>query len=512
MRISRLRTITLLVSFGLPGQTPPPKPSTDIALTDEKPVVTEHQIQLPGRLLRYKASTGMMPLKTENGDIEANLFYVAYTAEPATARRPLTICFNGGPGAGSLWLHLGAIGPKRVRMKDDGSLPPPPYELPDNEQTWLEQSDLVFVDPVGTGYSRAKNPETGKKFWGVRGDIESVGQFVRLFLTRFERWDSPLFLAGESYGTTRAAGLSQYLADHGIALNGVILISTVLNFQTVRFAPGNDTPYPLYLPTYTATAWYHKKLPGDLQADLRKAIEEARQFAGGAYVQALHKGDQLAAAERDGVVKKLARLTGLSEAYLKRADLRPEIMRFCKELLRSEGKTVGRLDSRITGIAPPDTAEQPEFDPSMTAIRPPYTAMMNSYSRGQLKFTIDREYYSLGGGIGAPWSFDLQGGQGFADTAVNLKNAMAKNPHMKVFIGSGFYDLATPFYAAEYTINHLGLDPALRANIRWAEYEAGHMMYVHVPSLSKLKRDIEGFYRFALPAAPGSLPTGSGNR
>ena len=490
------------------AQTPPPaaapKETANIPLVDEKPVVTSHRIEVRGRTIRYQASTGMMPMRTESGDLEANMFFVAYTLDPLgpAAGRPLTFCFNGGPGAGSLWLHLGAIGPKRARMNDDGSLPPPPYRLEDNEATWLDKSDIVFIDPVGTGYSRAKNAETGRKFWGLRGDIESVGQFIRMFLSRFDRWGSPLFVAGESYGTTRAAGLSQYLADHGVALNGVILVSAILNFQTTRFAPGNDLPYALYLPTYTATAWYHKKLPADLQKDLRKAVDEARKFASGPYVQILHQGDQLSEAQRNAAIDTLARLTGLGKPYLKLANLRPEIQRFCKELMRAEGRTVGRLDSRLTGIAPPDTAEQPEFDPSMAAIRPPYTSLMNAYARTELRFETDREYYALGGGINAPWSFDLAGGQGYADTSVSLKNALAKNPHMKVLIAWGYYDLATPFHAVEYTIGHLGLDPQLRNNIRWAEYEAGHMMYIHVPSLRKLKKDVEEFYDFA--AAPKS--------
>ncbi len=468
----------------------------EIKLTDDPPKVTDHQLAS----LHYKAHTGLMPLKTATGDTEANLFYVAYTLEPAppAATRPLTICFNGGPGAGSLWLHLGAIGPKRARMNPDGSLPPPPYQLPDNAATWLDRSDLVFVDPVGTGFSRAKTPEIAKKFWGVRGDIDSVGQFVRLFLTRFKRWNSPLFIAGESYGTTRAAGLSQYLFDHGIALNGVFLISTVLNFQTIRFTTGNDTPFPLFLPTYTATAWYHKKLPPDLQADLHKAIDESRRFASGPYLQLLYKGGSLTPAERDAAAGQLARLTGLSKSYLLLTGLRPEHEHFCRELLRAEGRTVGRLDSRLTGIAPPDTAETPEFDPSNTAIRPPYTAMMNYYARTDLAFETDREYFALGGGITGPWNFDVPGGQGFADTAQNLKNAMTKNPHMKVLIAYGYYDLATPFHAVEYTINHLDLAPELRRNIRWADYEAGHMMYIHEPSLAKLKKDVDSFYDFAL--------------
>ena len=453
MRSALFVFLTLAAS----AQPTPPAPPNEVKLTDDPPKVTEHQIEVGGKTLRYKAHTGMMPLRTETGDIEANLFYVAYTLEPAlpAASRPLTICFNGGPGAGSLWLHLGAIGPKRAKMNPDGSLPPPPYQLPDNAATWLDRSDLVFVDPVGTGFSRAKTADLGKKFWGVRGDIESVGQFTRLFLTRFQRWNSPLFVAGESYGTTRAAGLSQHLADHGIALNGVVLISTVLNFQTIRFGAGNDTPFPLFLPTYTATAWYHKKLSPDLQKDLSKAVEEARRFASGPYLQLLYKGGSLTPAEREAAAEQLARLTGLSKSYILLTGLRPEIQRFTKELLRSEGRTVGRLDSRLTGLTPADTAESPEFDPSSTAIRPPYTAMMNYYARGELGFETDREYFALGGGIASPWNYDVPGGQGFADTAQNLRSAMMKNPHMKVFIAYGYYDLATPFHAVEYTFNHL---------------------------------------------------------
>jgi carboxypeptidase C (cathepsin A) len=256
----------------------------------------------------------------------------------------------------------------------------------------------------------------------------------------------------------------------------------------------------LYLPTYTATAWHHKKLPPDLQKDLRKAVDEARKFASGPYVNLLHQGDLLTEAQKNDAISTLARLTGLSRQYLKLANLRPEIMRFCKELLRNEGRTVGRLDSRLTGPAPPDTSETPDFDPSSTAIRPPYTALMNLYARTELRFETDREYYALGGGIQAPWNYDLAGGQGYADTAVNLKNAMAKNPHMKVLIAYGYFDLATPFHAVEYTINHLGLDPRLRANIRWADYESGHMMYIHLPSLAKLKKDVDEFYKFAAPA------------
>jgi carboxypeptidase C (cathepsin A) len=478
----------------------PSKPSADVAMSDDKPVVTKHELTVNGRTLRYEARASFLPLRTEAGDIEANLFYVAYKLEggqPAE-KRPLTFCFNGGPGAGSLWLHLGAIGPKRVRMLDDGSMPPPPYELVVNEGTWLDKTDLVFIDPVGTGFSRAKNPETAKKFFGVRGDIESVGQFIRLYLNRNQRQASPLFLAGESYGTFRAAGVAGYLADHGISLNGITLISSILHFQTARFTPGNDLPYSLFLPTYTATAWYHKKLPADLQANLEKAIGESRRYAGGKYVEVLHAGDRLSDADRKQAVKQLARLTGLSEKYVELSNLRVDIQRFCKELLRDEGKTVGRLDSRLKGVEPDGTAERPEVDPSLTTIRPPYTSAMVQYAREELKFETDREYFALGGGISSPWTFDLgPSGQGYAETATTLRQAMSRNPYMKVLVASGYYDLATPFYATEYTLSHLGLDPSLRGNVRVAEYESGHMMYIHKPSLAKLKKDVDAFVDWA---------------
>ncbi|HEV8254398.1 MAG TPA: peptidase S10, partial [Vicinamibacteria bacterium] len=255
-----------------PGPSPSASPSRPEKPTEAKPekppeppVVTHHQVQVGGRTLAYTVTTGMMPLKNDQGEIEANIFYMAYTADRPSGARPLMFSFNGGPGSSSVWLHMGALGPRRVRMLDDGGLPPPPYQLVDNEHTWLDFTDLVFIDPVGTGFSRATKPELGKKFWSVEGDIQSVGEFIRLYLTKYERWNSPLFLIGESYGTTRAAGLAGHLVDRGIALNGVVLISTILNFQTARFSKGNDLPYVLFLPTYSAIAWYHKKLPAEMQ-------------------------------------------------------------------------------------------------------------------------------------------------------------------------------------------------------------------------------------------------------
>ena len=470
---------------------------------EEPPVVTHHELRLGGRTLRYSVTTGMMPLKNEAGETEANIFYMAYVAERTGGpeKRPLTFSFNGGPGSSSVWLHLGAIGPKRVRMLEEGAMPAPPFELVDNDATWLDLTDLVFIDPVGTGYSRPKKPELGKKFWGVEGDIQSVGEFIRLYLSRHERWASPLFLVGESYGTTRAAGLSGHLVDRGIALNGIMLVSSVLNFQTNRFARGNDTPYPLFLPTYAATAWYHKKLPADLQSKpLRAFLDEVERWSAVDYPTALAKGDRLTGAERAAVADRLSRYTGLDKQYVEDSDLRIEIQHFCKELLRERRRTVGRLDSRFEGIDPTAAGERPDYDPSMAAIRPPYTATFNDYVRRSLGYKSDLTYYILGGGIGTPWDFGA--GNGYADVTESLRSAFAKNAAMRLFVASGYYDLATPYFATDYTLTHLGLDPSQKGRISTSQYEAGHMMYISTRELARLKGDVAKFIQGALSAAP----------
>jgi carboxypeptidase C (cathepsin A) len=473
---------------------------TDKSDKEEAPVVTKHELRLSGgRVLRYSVTTGFMPLKSDTGEVEARVFFMAYSLERTGGpeSRPLMFSFNGGPGSSSVWLHLGALGPKRVKMRADGAMPQPPYRLVDNEDTWLDDTDLVFIDPVGTGYSRPAKPEQGRKYWGVQGDIESVGEFIRLYLTRYERWASPLFLVGESYGTTRAAGLSGYLVEKGIAFNGIVLVSSILNFQTARFSIGNDLPYPLFLPTYAATAWYHKKLPPELQSKpLAEFLREVEAFAATDYPNALQKGDRMSAAERQEAVKRLARYTGLSESYVDESDLRIEIQRFCKELLRREGRTVGRLDTRFKGNDGNGVAERPEFDPSMAAIRPPYTATFNDYVRRALGYKTDAVYHILGGGIGAPWDFSSP--NGFADTSDALRSAFAKNPDMRLYVASGFYDLATPYFATQYTLAHMGMGAEARARISTGQYEAGHMMYIHEGELARLKRDVAKFIAGAL--------------
>jgi carboxypeptidase C (cathepsin A) len=473
-----------------PTETPRPPAAAPV---EEPPVVSKHSVRVGSRQLNYTTTTGFMPIRNAvSGETEARIFYMAYTLDNPPANRPLMFSFNGGPGSASVWLHLGALGPLRIRMLDDGMMPPPPYQMEDNQETWLTETDIVFIDPVGTGYSRASRPDLASKFFGVNGDIESVGEVIRMYLGRNERWMSPLFLVGESYGTTRAAGLSNWLFDHGIALNGIALVSTVMNFQTIRFADNNDLPLVLMLPSYTTTAWYHKKLSPAMQSKtVAQVAEESRQFAANEYLPAMLKIDSLSATERSSLLDKMSSLTGLSKTFIEQNNFRVELGEFNKELLRSERRTTGRLDSRFKGIDRDAASDNPDSDPSMNAIRPPYTSAFNSYVRGELGFKSDVEYYILGGGITAPWNYNVT--NQYADTSIPLKDAMAKNPYMKIFVAQGYYDMATPFYAAEYTFSAMNLDPTLRRNINFEYYEAGHMMYIEKNSLAKLKRDAAAF-------------------
>ncbi len=474
-----------------------PKEEKKPPVPEEKIIQTKHSVKIGGQEIKYTATAGTILLKLEDGTPKASIFYVAYTKDDVSdaSQRTLTFSFNGGPGSSSVWLHLGLFGPRRVQMGDAGTLLPPPYKLVDNGVSLLDISDLVFIDPVSTGYSRAVPGETPQQFHGVTPDVESVADFIRLYTTRNKRWSSPKFLAGESYGTTRAAGLSGYLQQrYGMYLNGIVLISAILNFETAEFDTGNDLPYILYLPTYTAIAWYHKKLPSDLQSgDVQKAVEESRKFAVGEYADALMAGDALPAARRGEIEQKLARLTGLSPDYIDRTNLRIEIQRFTKELLRSERRTVGRIDARFTGIDRDAAGERPEFDPSIAAIIGPYSGMLNDYVRNDLKFDSDLPYEVLTGRV-RPWSYAPYENR-YVNVAETLRSAMTQNPFLHVFVAKGYYDLATPFFAADYTFDHLGLDPALRSHLSGAYYEAGHMMYVHAPSLNKLKADIAQFIK-----------------
>jgi carboxypeptidase C (cathepsin A) len=479
------------------------EPKKPVEEPKEEIVQTQHTVLISGEEIPYTVTAGTLIVREEvdekGAQAKAQIFFTAYTRDGAgPGSRPVTFSFNGGPGSSSVWLHLGLLGPRRVEMGDVGKLLSPPYGLIDNDYSLLDVSDLVFIDPVSTGYSRAAPGEKADQFHGFKKDIESVAEFIRLYLTRYGRWSSPKFLIGESYGTTRAAGLAGHLQEKlGIYLNGVMLVSVILNFQTGRFTPGNDLPFILFLPTYTATAWYHRRLEDDLLADLSQALAQAERFARGEYTLALMQGDALPEAEADSLARKLARFTGLSVDYVRRSDLRIGNMRFIKELLRDQRRTTGRLDSRFTGIDRDAAGETFEFDPSMAAIQGPYTAALNDYVRRELKFESDLPYEILTSRV-HPWSFKEHENQ-FLNVAETLRKAMTANPYLRVFVANGFYDLATPYFATEYTFNHIGLDQSLRSNISMSHYEAGHMMYMHQPSLAKLKLDLSDFVGSALP-------------
>jgi carboxypeptidase C (cathepsin A) len=490
--------------FTNPSPSEPAKPEFE---AEQPPVITRHQLTVGGKTLDYTATVGFMPLKNEKGETDAKIFFTAYTlgAGEPDRTRPLMFSFNGGPGSSSVWLHLGALGPRRVRMLDDGAMPPPPFQLIENEFAWLEETDLVFLDPVDTGYSRARTEQLTKEFCGVDKDLDSVGEFIRLYLSRYQRWSSPLFLVGESYGTFRAAGLAGRLIEKGIAFNGIVLVSSVLNLQTLVFDEGNDIPYALYLPTYAATAWYHQRLPKELQKrKLPDLLAEVEAWSAGEYTVALAKGVALQGKERAAIAERLARYTGLSQRYVELSNLRIHISRFCKELMREEGKTVGRLDSRYTGFDAVGVTENPDFDPSLSAIRPPFTSMLNNYVRSDLGFESDAEYHIL---RSLDWDWGSSR-EGYAKSSADLSSAFAQNPYLHLFVASGYYDLATPYFATDYTFDHLALDAETRTHLQTEKYPVGHMVYLEINTLAKLKADIAAFIRRATGATPRKLSNG----
>jgi carboxypeptidase C (cathepsin A) len=457
---------------------------------------TQHSVAIGGVALNYTARSGTLVMKDEEGKPRASFFFTAYTKDGADpARRPITFTFNGGPGSSSVWLHMGAFGPKRVNYLDDaGHAAKPPYRLVDNESSLLDVTDLVFIDPVTTGFSRAVPFGDANKFHGVDADVQSVGEFIRLWTTRYSRWASPKFLAGESYGTTRAAGLSGWLGRQGFYLNGIVLISSILNFETTSFDTANDLAYAMFLPTYTATAWYHKRLSPDLQnGTIENAIANSEKYALGPYTAALMQGDRLSEEERRNVAAHLANLTGLSQKFIEQSNLRVPLGRFDKELLRDQRRTVGRLDSRFTGIDRDAAGDAPEFDSSYAAIFGEYTAVFNDYVRRELKFETDLPYEILTDKV-RPWNYDRAQNR-YVDVAETLRNAMSQNQYMKVFVANGYYDCATPFAATKYTFARMGLDPEVRKNVSMDYFEAGHMMYIDRAAHARLKKDISEFIR-----------------
>ncbi|HSW44222.1 MAG TPA: peptidase S10 [Phycisphaerae bacterium] len=498
--------------------------------TVDKAAVTHHVLSLPDGPLHYRAIAANMPMRDEAGKLKATVFFVAYEKEtpadyetgtkdsaPSTAAatqpacrepsgRPITFVFNGGPGAAAVWLHLGTAGPVRITLTEEGHPLPPPYRLDDNSHTWLQDTDLVFIDPVGTGFSRPAEGEKTDQFYGVNEDIAWVADFIRLYTTQYQRWLSPRFLAGESYGTTRAAGLSEYLLDrYGLALNGIILISSVLEFQTLQPRDGNDLPYPLFLPTYAAVAWYHKKLPPDLQEDLDNTLREVGQWATENYAPALANTFALSDPQRREIVERLARYTGLPEDLISRNNLRIPPWVFQKQLLLSDQIIVGRFDGRITGHDPEPASSWTTYDPSLSQYFAAYSSTFNDYVRRTLKYESILPYEVLSDRV-RPWRMGTPG-EGFLSVADDLRSAMVKNPHMKILFASGHYDLATPFFATDYTINRLDVGPQGRRNITHTCYPGGHMMYHHQPSLARLKADVTAFILSAI--APGQPPAGN---
>ena len=471
--------------------TPPPK---------EESSVTDHSIKINGQTIPYKATAATILLKNEKDEPTALVFYVAYTRSDVkdTSQRPVAFIYNGGPGSSTVWLHMGSFSPRRVITVNADATPPAPYKLLENPYCLLDKSDLVFVDPVGTGFSHAVGKAQDKDFWGVDQDVKSLAQFVNTYVSRNSRWNSPKFLIGESYGTFRSAALSNYLQSHdGLYFNGIALISSVLNLGTISFNAGEDMPYIFYLPSYAATAWYHKVLK-DRPDNLSAFLEEARKYAQTEYADALMKGSRLSESEKAAVAKKVSRYTGLSEDYLVKADLRVNLFQFMKELQRTRGLTTGRLDARYSGWSYDLLGEYAEYDPQDTSTTGPFTAAFNNYIREELKFGQDKTYHTGSDEAERAWDWKHRAGENFGfpgspNVEGDLIQAMLTNPHLQIEVENGLYDLATPFYATEYTMEHLGLPEKLQKNIHLQYYDAGHMMYLRDEDLAKLKTNIAVF-------------------
>jgi carboxypeptidase C (cathepsin A) len=477
---------------GAPAAAAPAAASSDSAV---------HQtITLDGRVIPYTATAGTIVLKDAQGQATCSMFYVGYTADGVTdlSRRPVTFLYNGGPGAASVFLRMASFGPKRVLMTDAANTPPSPYELVDNQYSLLDKTDLVFVDAPGTGFSRLAPTARPEDFYGVDQDARAFKRFVDSYLSQNGRWNSPKFLFGESYGTTRSAVLANMLQQSGTDLNGVVLLSSALNFGT-GFLDGDglDDLYIGYLPTEAAIAWYHNKVPNK-PAQLAPFVETVRQFAIGEYGDALLKGSTLSASERDDVVRKLHAYTGLSEQYLRNADLRVEPGEFEKELLRSDYRTVGRLDGRFVGIDNKAIGDAPDYDATNTNAE---ITGFNDYVRSVLHYQTDLTYEQLSFEVNNAWDLThtIDGNkQVVPDVLPDLHDAMTQNPHLRVFSANGYYDMATPFFGTQYSLLHMNLDPSLRGNISYGFYESGHMVYLHEPALAQFRADLERWYDSAL--------------
>ena len=493
-------TICLLALSTVYAQTAAPAVPDTSANTKAERSVTKHSIKIDGKIINYTATAGTLILKNDKDEPVATFGFIAYTkdGEADLQKRPVMFAYNGGPGSSSLWLHMGALGPRRVAVNDLAPTTPAPYKLEDNTNSVLDVTDIVMIDPIGTGLSHAIGKAKNKDFWGVDQDIKSISGFVKNYITEFDRWNSPKYLLGESYGTMRSAGVVDFLQERlGIAVNGVVLVSVVLDLRQLTFAPGDDISYIMYLPTYAATSLFHNKIAKP--ANFNAFIKEVTDFAKGEYTLALTKGDKLEAAEKDQIATKLSAYTGLSKDYILKANLRVSEPQYTQELLRNEHLTVGRLDSRFKGINQSLNSEFSDFDPQSSAISPAYTATFLNYLYNELKVNKTSNYHiSAYDAEGFDWDWkhthgQWGGGVYAPNTGVDLADAMSKNPNLKILVLNGYYDLATPFFGTEFTMDHLGLEKNIQSNITMKYYEAGHMMYVNPTSLSAFKKDIAGF-------------------
>ena len=467
----------------------------------EKPVATHHEMTLDSKTLKYTATAGNLIIRDDDEKPYGNIFYVAYTldgAEPGS--RAVSFLYNGGPGSATIWLHMGSFSPVRIQTDSPNPTAGPPFKLVPNEDSLLDKTDLVFIDAPLTGFSRAVGKGTAKDFTGVDQDLRAFDRFIIRYLTVNQRWNSPKFLIGESYGTTRSAALADMLGNDGVQLNGVVLISSILNYN-IR-AGGYDSLYVFNLPSYAAAAWYFNKVQ-DKPADVAAWVEQARQFASGPYAQALFAGDRLPAARLDDVAKQVSHFTGLSVDYIKEANLRISPTRFRKEVLRDDRKTLGRYDMRFEGMDVDAAGENPSYDASDTGITGAFVAAFHDYLSRELKYETNDEYRPSAGSIGQwDWKHRPTSGGGFSGgggeqsqpyVAADLASAIRKNPHLHVFSANGYFDLATPFFATEFDLDHMNLEPALRGNVQFGYYPSGHMIYLNVEALHKLKADLAGF-------------------
>ncbi len=477
------------------------KADTVIPVPPETSSVTQHSIRLDGQKINYTATAGNLLLRNNAGEAEASVFYVAYTADTKdSATRPITFLFNGGPGAGSIFLLMGSFGPKRAQTSSPAITAPAPYVLSDNADSLIDTTDLVFIDAPGAGFSRIVGRATGKRFWGVDEDLDAFERFIERYLSVNQRWNSPKYLLGESYGTARAAMLAYRLSQNNIALNGVVLMSSILN--SAAHSPGTDLESESYLPTYAAIAWYHDKIvprPPSLPAFL----DEARAFAAGPYAQALAAGDSLLESERDTIAARVAYYTGLDVGYVKQTRLQIWPSRFRKELLRSESRSVGRYDARFEGMDYDDASERPDYDASVTSVSSAFDAALHQHLSQDLHFEASDAYRVFNDDALKQWNWKHREWWGeqlsLPYAAGDLAEAMRQNPRLRVLSLNGYFDLATPFFQTEYDLAHMGLDPSLRSNLQLTYYPTGHMIYLDDGALHALKGDLVRFYNVRYP-------------